>query len=119
MMRNASDELRERLAVQERACLTTVVHVVERAIDQGITPPIDPWETAVIFWGMVTGIILLSLGGSQTVFSRRSREELIRKAIWILFEGFKHAPVMDGDEAYEFRLSPFSRGMSQKMTPVS
>jgi len=92
MIDNISTELRERVVDHEQACLGVVVKMVESAIAQGMVPPIDPWETAVIFWGMATGIILLSVGGSQTVATRKIREELMMKAAWLLYEGLKHPP---------------------------
>ncbi len=89
MVANVPEEMRRRIEGHEHACLNIVATVVDVAVAQGRMPPINRWEIAVMFWGMVTGIILLSLGGSQTVFGRRTREELITKAIWILFEGLK------------------------------
>lgn len=93
MIAHISDALRRRIEEHEYACLSIVAAVVDRAMATGLTPPLDRWETAVIFWGMVTGIILLSMGGSQTVFGRRTREGLVRKAVWILFEGLKKPAV--------------------------
>jgi hypothetical protein len=31
------------------------------------------------------------MGGSQTVFSRSTREELVEKAVWILYKGMQKA----------------------------
>jgi AcrR family transcriptional regulator len=89
MVAAAPAEMRARLEEHEHACLGLVARIVDQAVAQGMMPPIDSWETAVMFWGMVTGIILLSLGGSQTVFGRRTREEIIYKAVWIFYEGLK------------------------------
>jgi len=89
MVANASPQVRERVAHQERECLGVVALIVDKGIREGAMPPHDPWETAVVFWGTCTGIILLSLGGSQTVFNRRSREELIASALAVLLEGYK------------------------------
>jgi len=93
MVANISPAMRRRLAEHEQACLGVVATVADKAVEQGLTPPIDRWETAVMFWGMATGIILLSLGGSQTIFGQRTREELIYKAVWILYEGLKNPAV--------------------------
>jgi AcrR family transcriptional regulator len=87
MMRNVSAKLRAQVARQERECLGFVERIVARGIETGAIPEVDPLETAVIFWGTVTGIILLSLGGSQTVFARKNREELITKAVLMLRAG--------------------------------
>ena len=84
-------DFRRRLEEHERACLAVVVAVAEKAIREGIVTGIDPWEIAAAFWGTVTGIVLLSMGGSQTVFSRGTREELVEKAVWILYKGMQRA----------------------------
>lgn len=91
MMANVGDEVRERVASQERACLAVPARVVEQGIAEGIVPPVDPEEAAIVFWGSVTGIILLSLGGSQTVLPD-NRIEIIRRAVWVLYHGFKNLP---------------------------
>lgn len=87
MIANTSEELRLKIKQHERACLKVVVDSVKKAIDQGLISDVDPGEIAGIFWGAVTGIIILSMGGSQTVFSRKTRETMAAKAVWILFEG--------------------------------
>lgn len=86
-----SPGLRERLARLERDCLGVVVAWVERAIREGLVPAVDPWEAAGILVGAATGIILLSMGGSQTVYSQRGREELVRKAVQTYWRGLKSA----------------------------
>ncbi|HUU01516.1 MAG TPA: TetR/AcrR family transcriptional regulator [Myxococcota bacterium] len=89
MIANISADLRNRLEQYERACLGVVVAVAEKALASGMIRGIDPWEVAASFWGVVTGIILLSLGGSQTVFTRHNREELVAKAVWIMYAGMR------------------------------
>ena len=70
---------------------------------------IKAWETAVIFWGTVTGIILLSLGGSQTVIMRESREAIIAKAVQMLFEGLKSSPAAKKSSTRTRRRKPAKR----------
>ena len=82
-------DFRRRLEEHERACLGVVVVIAEKAISEGIISGIEPWEIAAAFWGTVTGIVLLSMGGSQTVFTRSTREDLVEKAVWILYEGMQ------------------------------
>jgi AcrR family transcriptional regulator len=86
---NCSEELRMRVGELERACLSVLVVWAERAMREGLIPPIDPWEAAGIFVGTATGIVLLSMGGSQTVFSREALESLVKKAIWTLWNGLQ------------------------------
>jgi len=86
---NCSEELRLRVADLERACLNVLVEWAERAMREGIIPHLDPWEVAGIFVGTATGIILLSMGGSQTVFSKKTLESLVRKAIWTMWNGLR------------------------------
>jgi AcrR family transcriptional regulator len=87
MMQKVSTELRQRVATQELACLQVIARIVARGTQEGVIPEVDPVQTAVIFWGTVTGIILLSLGGSQTVVMRESREATIAMAVQMLFDG--------------------------------
>ena len=86
---NCSKDLRERVAELERDCLFVLVAWAERAMEEGLIPGIDPWEAAGIFVGTATGIILLSMGGSQTVFSRKTLETLVTKAVWTLWRGLR------------------------------
>ncbi len=91
MMDNASEQVRAQVAAQERACLAVPARVVELGIAEGIVPAVDPMEAAIVFWGSVTGILLLSLGGSQTVLPD-NRLDIIRRAVWVLYHGFKSLP---------------------------
>jgi AcrR family transcriptional regulator len=91
MIANASAPVRERIGQQERACLRVPARVVEKGIADGIVPAVDPLEAAIVFWGTVTGIILLSLGGSQTILPD-NRLDIIRQAVWVLYHGFKNLP---------------------------
>lgn len=91
MVARAPEALRNRIASEERACLEVPAEVVRRAVAAGIVPPVDPHEAAIVFWGSVTGIYLLSLGGSQTVLPD-NRSEIIRRAVWVLYQGFLTLP---------------------------
>lgn len=86
---NCSTPIRRRVAELERQCLEVIVALIERAVREGIVQGIDPWEAAGIIVGAATGIILLSMGGSQTVFSRKTLESLVTRAIWILWRGLR------------------------------
>jgi len=86
---NCSEALRTRVAELERACLGVLVEWAEMAMKKGFIPEIDPWEIAGIVVGSATGIVLLSMGGSQTVFSQKTLESLVKKAIWTLWQGLR------------------------------
>ena len=86
---NCTPGLRERVADLERACLKVMVEFVERAVREEVIPPTDPWEVAGIFLGAAAGIILLSMGGSQTVFTKKTLESLVKKAIRTLWKGLR------------------------------
>ena len=88
---NCPAELRDSVTYLERACLGVLVDWTERAIREGFITQIDPWEAAGILFGATTGIILLSLGGVQTVFSKEALESLVEKAVRILREGLRVA----------------------------
>ena len=86
---NCSEELRTRVADLERACLGVLVAWCERAMTLELIPVMDPWEVAGMAVGTSTGIILLSMGGSQTVFSPKTLESLVKKAVWTMWRGLR------------------------------
>lgn len=86
---NCSPAVRERVGELERACLGVIVAWTERAMKEGQIQPVDPWETAGILVGTATGIVLLSMGGSQTVFSRDTLETLVKKAVRTFWQGLR------------------------------
>jgi hypothetical protein len=61
----------------------------ERAIREGYIKRVDPWEVAGIAIGAATGIILLSMGGVQTVFPKQALDSLVEKAVRILLDGLR------------------------------
>ena len=92
---NCSGELRERIARLERACLGALEALAERAAREGFISPIDPKEAAGIFVGSATGIILLSMGGSQTVFTKETLESLVKKSILLIWAGMRAPDAFD------------------------
>jgi AcrR family transcriptional regulator len=86
---NCSPALRAQVAELERACLQVLVGCVERAVAEGLIGPVDPWDVAGILVGTATGIILLSMGGSQTVYSLKTREVLVRQAVHAYWLGLR------------------------------
>jgi len=92
---NCSAELRERVAMLEHDCLGVLVRWSERAVAEGHIARVDPWETAGILTGAATGIILLSMGGSQSVFTRQTRQTLARKAVSTIWRGLAVSPAAD------------------------
>ena len=84
-----SPAVASRVGEIERACLGVVADWVERAIAAKQLPDVDPWETAGIIVGSVTGIILMTMAGSQSVYSQTSLESLARKAIWAYWRGLR------------------------------
>jgi AcrR family transcriptional regulator len=86
---NCSEPLRQQVADLEHACLDALVSLVERARAEGLIEPVDPWDAAGIIVGTATGIILLSMGGSQTVFSKKTRESLVKQALQTYWKGLR------------------------------
>jgi AcrR family transcriptional regulator len=84
---NCGADVQASVAALERAVMMVMVRLAERAMREGIIADGDPWDTAGMFVGTATGIVLLSMGGSQTVFSRESLERLVKKAIWTFWRG--------------------------------
>lgn len=90
---NCSGPVRARVAEIERDCLGVIVAWTERAMREGRIQQMDPWEAAGILVGAATGIVLLSMGGSQTIFSRERLESLVRSAIRTYWRGLQnHGP---------------------------
>jgi AcrR family transcriptional regulator len=87
---NCGKELQQGVATLERSLMSVIVRLAERAMREGDIAPGDPWETAGIFVGTAAGIVLLSMGGSQTVFSQESLEKLVKKAIRTFWRGLKN-----------------------------
>jgi len=98
---NCSEPVRQAIAQLERDCLGIIVAWTERAMRERYIRTVDPWETAGIFVGTATGIILLSMGGSQTVFSRDALEGLVKKATWTFWQGLRqpHSAMPGGVDA--------------------
>lgn len=84
---HCSPGLRERVRGIERAAIGVLVAWAERAMREGRMARMDAWEAAGLFVGSATGIILLSMGASQTVFSRERLEAMVRKAVETLWRG--------------------------------
>ena len=91
MVASASDEVRERLKSHEHACIGMMAKVIENAQQQGFVGGIDPWQAGVIAWAATAGILQLSTGVSQTVFTKVSRDELIRRGVRTLYNGLRWA----------------------------
>jgi AcrR family transcriptional regulator len=86
---NCSEELRGRVADLERACLGVIVGWAERSMREGLIPRHDPWEIAGIVVGSATGIILLSMGGRQSVFTKETLESLVNRSVRTLWKGLR------------------------------
>ncbi|MEW6441561.1 MAG: TetR/AcrR family transcriptional regulator [bacterium] len=112
---NCSGQLRKRVAELERACLAVLVALVERAASEGAIRGIDPWEAAGIMVGSATGIILLSMGGSQTVFSKGTLDALVTRAVRTLWRGLRSLDAPDRPAGgREGRLVRRSQGAGSK-----
>ncbi len=87
MMENCSIETRNRAAEIEIAGFGLIAQEVERAIQEGVMPPHDAWEVAGIFIGSVVGNILLSMGGSQIIFKKRTLIAKVKKTGRLICQG--------------------------------
>ncbi len=85
---NCSEEVREYVTSLERTGYDIVVAQITKGIQEKVLPDVDPMEAAGVFLGSVTGIILLSTGGSQAIFSRETLESMVRNAGHLLLAGF-------------------------------
>jgi AcrR family transcriptional regulator len=89
MVARCSPETRARVQTLERACLGGVVRWAERAIGEGRMSAMDPWDAAGMFVGAATGVILLTMGGSQTVFAPKRLRDLVRRAVLTMWCGLQ------------------------------
>ncbi|SHL25077.1 transcriptional regulator, TetR family [Desulfatibacillum alkenivorans DSM 16219] len=87
LVANCSEEVRSRVTQLEQAGYGIVVAQIEKGLQGKTYPDFDPMEAAGIFLGAVTGVILLSLGGSQTIFSRETLESMAKRAGRLLLRG--------------------------------
>ncbi|MBI9073774.1 MAG: TetR/AcrR family transcriptional regulator [Desulfatibacillum sp.] len=90
LVANCSEDVRRRVIELEQAGYGIVVAQIEKGIQDKTFPEFDPMEAAGIFLGSVTGVILLSLGGSQTIFSRETLESMAKRAGRLLLRGLAH-----------------------------
>lgn len=84
----SSPQMQEYVGELEKAGFRMVVEQIQKAISLGIMPPTDPWQAAGILLGAVTGVILLSLAGSQTVFSTETLDSMGKTAGLLVWKGW-------------------------------
>lgn len=84
---NATPAVRERAMEIEVAGIKMMADAVEKAMHQGIIADGDAWEISEIFFGSVVGIITLSMGGSQAMFSYENMKAKVRKMGSIVYQG--------------------------------
>lgn len=75
----------------ENKALETL-HVIENILNEGVSSglfrPMNTWETAIVMWGTIDGIIMLDEKKS-TSFTNSSLKNLIRTILTILLDGLK------------------------------
>lgn len=91
MVASVSEKQRRRMEDHERACITMMARVIESGQEKGDVGGIDPWQAGVIAWAATAGILQLSMGVSQTVFTEVPRDELIRRGVRTLYNGLRWA----------------------------
>lgn len=86
---NCSDAVKKQALDIEVSGIKMMADAVEEAMRQKIILPGDAWEVAEIFIGSVVGIIVLSMGGSQAMFSYENMKAKVRKMGHIAFRGLR------------------------------
>jgi AcrR family transcriptional regulator len=97
---NCPEKLKRRVAGLERSVLAVVAVQIDRAKAAGIVPEIDSWEAAGIFIGAVIGIIMLTMAGSQTVFTKERlgiMAGMAARLIWQGLQGPAVTPAANGE----------------------
>jgi hypothetical protein len=84
---NCSKEVRARAMEIEVTGIKMLSDAVEQAMNQNIIAADNAWEVAEIFLGSVVGIITLSMGGSQAMFSYENMKSKVKKMGCIMHKG--------------------------------
>lgn len=84
---NSTDRVKQRAAGIERAGVKLLSDQIERAIREKKIKKVDSWETSEIIIGSAVGIIVLSLGGSQTILSQEKLKNKVERMGQVFYQG--------------------------------
>ena len=83
---------------QATVVMKLIESIVKDGIDAGEFRKVDPWKTAILFWGMMDGAIFLEVR-QRTRFLHESLDPLIDQMIDIILNGVRG----DGERNYQPR----------------
>ncbi|HNW30828.1 MAG TPA: TetR/AcrR family transcriptional regulator [Spirochaetota bacterium] len=86
---NSTARVKKRAAEIERAGVRLLSEQIDRAIREKKIKNVDPWETSEIIIGSAVGIIVLSLGGSQTILSQEKLKIKVSRMWQVFYQGLK------------------------------
>jgi len=84
---NSTERVKQRAAGIERAGVKLLSDQIERAIREKKIKKVDSWETSEIIIGSAVGIIVLSLGGSQTILSQEKLKNKVERMGQVFYQG--------------------------------
>jgi len=84
---NSTTGVKRRAAGIESAGVRLLSDQIEKAVHEKIIKKVDPWETSEIIIGSAVGIIVLSMGGSQTILSREKLKTKVKQMGQVFYQG--------------------------------
>lgn len=87
VIENSSNTVKKRAAAIEKAGVKLLADQINNAISSKTIRKNDPWETSEIIIGSAVGIIILSIGGSQTILSQNRLKTKVKQMGQIIYRG--------------------------------
>lgn len=92
MQAKLSPELSQRINAQATSILNLLSAQVDRLVDSGSLPPVNPWHVANILWGAFTGITQLAITREQLKVAPRRIDELLSLCFALIQRGLSAKP---------------------------
>ena len=87
VIENSSETQRERALAIEYNGVKLIADQIDNAIQQKMIPPTDSWEAAEVIIGSIVGILVIAMGGSQTILNHERLKAKVLKAGELLYKG--------------------------------
>lgn len=84
---NSSEVQRERALSIEYKGVKLIADQIDKAIQQRIIPFTDSWEAAEIIIGSTVGVLVIAMGGSQTILNYERLKTKLLKTGTLLYKG--------------------------------
>ncbi len=87
VIENSSEAQRDRARGIEYRGVKLIADQIDNAIKQRLIPPTDSWEAAEVIIGAIVGVLVLAMGGSQTILNHERLKAKVLKAGTLLYRG--------------------------------